>query len=433
MRRIRPLKPFSKWFQVTPMSLALAGVICTVSYADTKTPTIDPPAALSETDWSAIDLTDLDEQLEMVVKPPTPAEVPASSLELELSEPSDGLIASPPEMARRGDSVQDVFPELTDGSGTLEPKPDESPPSPADTAAIDEAAPEEVVLQAEPRTLPPAVAALQASIENCLRIHGRIRLNSGKDSCWSMMHSFLGWGPSCEIRIGSPRGPRANAMAWVSQNQPCGGRRLLYLDGNRIRGREGPGYQGHPAQFLAMLAQCNVDASYPLRVNGRDFTVADLIEEEKRTCSSSREMTFKLLGLVHYLGTDAQWTSETGESWDMAKIVGWELGQPVNGAACGGTHRIMALNFAVEKRKQEGGDIDGHWWRAEKYITDYQQYTMTLQNRDGSFSSDWFRQRADEGDMERGVQTTGHILEWLVFSLPRKPCTTRGSCDQYPI
>ena len=64
--------------------------------------------------------------------------------------------------------------------------------------------------------------------------------------------------------------------------------------------------------------------------------------------------------------------------------------------------------------------MDGQWWRAEKYISDYQAYTMTLQNRDGSFSSDWFRQRANSGDMERGVQTTGHILEWLVFSLPEE-------------
>ena len=51
---------------------------------------------------------------------------------------------------------------------------------------------------------------------------------------------------------------------------------------------------------------------------------------------------------------------------------------------------------------------------------DYHRYAMTLQNRDGSFSSDWFRQRADWGDVDRRVQTTGHILEWLVFSLPEE-------------
>jgi hypothetical protein len=121
---------------------------------------------------------------------------------------------------------------------------------------------------------------------------------------------------------------------------------------------------------------------------------------------------------VHYLGTEASWTSDRGQTWDIAKILSIELAQPVNGAACGGTHRLMAISYAVAKRKLEGGTMDGPWARADKYIKDYHRYTMTLQNRDGSLSSDWFRQRADWGDVDRRVQTTGHILEWLAFSLP---------------
>jgi hypothetical protein len=261
---------------------------------------------------------------------------------------------------------------------------------------------------------------LREPIERCLRAHADQRLCSDKDSCWSMMHSFLGWGPACEIHIGGPRGPRTNAIAWVAHNQSCGGRRLLYLEGNRIRGREGPGYQGHPAQFLAMLAQCNVDASYELKVNDQTFTVAELIEEEKRTCSTGMELTFKLLGFSHYLGTEASWKNDRGEVWDVTKLLSIELAQPVNGAACGGTHRLMAISYALAKRRLEGGTLEGHWARAAKYIQDYHRYTLTLQNSDGSMSSDWFRQRSDWGDVDRRVQTTGHILEWLVFSLPEE-------------
>jgi hypothetical protein len=275
-----------------------------------------------------------------------------------------------------------------------------------------------VPVQIPTRTIPPHVAPLRVMIEQSLQVHANQRLNSAEDSCWSMMHAFLGWGPSCQIHIGGPRGRRANAMVWVGHNQPCGGRRLFYLEGNRIRGREGPGYQGHPAQFLAMMAQCNIDPSFQMRVNDRYFTLANLIEEEQRTCTSTSELTFKLIGLTHYLGTEAAWTSDNGEPWDIHKILGIELSQPVNGAACGGTHRLMGISYALAKRRQEGGGMDGNWGRAETYIADYHRYTLTLQNRDGSFSSDWFRQRADWGDMNRRVQTTGHMLEWLVFSLP---------------
>jgi hypothetical protein len=169
-----------------------------------------------------------------------------------------------------------------------------------------------------------------------------------------------------------------------------------------------------------MMAQCGMAPSFPMRVNERQFTLADLIDEEKRTCTRSTELTFKLMGLVHYLGTEAQWVNDAGETWDIPKILSIELAQPVNGAACGGTHRLMGISYALAKRRQEGGSIDGHWWRAEKYIADYHVYTLTLQNRDGSFSSDWFRQRADWGDMNRRIQTTGHMLEWLAYSLPQE-------------
>ena len=39
-------------------------------------------------------------------------------------------------------------------------------------------------------------------------------------------------------------------------------------------------------------------------------------------------------------------------------------------------------------------------------------------NPDGSFSTEWFEGRAAREDVERRLQTTGHILEWLVFSIP---------------
>ena len=50
----------------------------------------------------------------------------------------------------------------------------------------------------------------------------------------------------------------------------------------------------------------------------------------------------------------------------------------------------------------------------------YQQYAFRLQNRDGSLSTEWFRGRGDEDDINRRIKTTGHILEWLCYSLERR-------------
>src|SRR5262249_28755080 len=89
-----------------------------------------------------------------------------------------------------------------------------------------------------------------------------------------------------------------------------------------------------------------------------------------------------------------------------------------NGAACGGTHRLEGISNAVKERARQGKPIDGEWARAAKYISDYQRYTLSLQNPDGSFSTEWFKYAADRSrDIDRKVQTTGHMLEFLVWSL----------------
>jgi hypothetical protein len=56
-------------------------------------------------------------------------------------------------------------------------------------------------------------------------------------------------------------------------------------------------------------------------------------------------------------------------------------------------------------------------------VTAYQKYAFKLQNSDGSFSTSWLERRNNSGGIERRLQTTGHILEWLVFSLPEKELT----------
>jgi hypothetical protein len=416
MQRSRPLT----FVRLEFLSLCLTWVTLGLSAwrpveASPATPglTLGPAAA------SAAPLEGLDQGLRTLVDRPLPARLEDDPRDVSFDEPAATLAGPSNRATATHQAVEvfgDVFPELTAPAESTAGNRQIAESSQGGRAIATESA--TASLDTPLASIPPHVAALQQPLEQCLAQQAQFRLNSGKDSCWSMMHSFLGWGPTCEIHIGGPRGPRTNAIAWVGRNEPCGGRRLFYLDGDRIRGREGPGYQGHPAQFLAMLAQLNIDPAFVLGVNNRSFTVADLVDEEKRTCAPGMEMTFKLIGLVHYLGTEATWTSDNGQSWDIPKLVSIELSQPINGAACGGTHRIMSLSYAVAKRRQEGGTLDGQWWRADKYVKDYHQYAMTLQNRDGSFSSDWFRQRADWGDVDRRVQTTGHILEWLAFSLP---------------
>jgi hypothetical protein len=198
---------------------------------------------------------------------------------------------------------------------------------------------------------------------------------------------------------------------------------MLTLTGDRLHALKGYyGVQGHSAQYLAILAQCRVAATSPMVVRGMRFTVNDLIEDEKLSCKAGTELTFSLIALAHYLPTDATWQNREGETWSLERLVEEEIVQPIRGAACGGTHRLFGLSYGCQRRLRATGELDGAYLRADRYVRDFQTFTLTkLQNRDGSFSTEWFKYPADrEDDVDRKIQTTGHILEWLVGSLDQE-------------
>ena len=260
---------------------------------------------------------------------------------------------------------------------------------------------------------------LRGRIAQTLATYQRRPLNTAQHTPWEVMHGFIAFGIPTQVRVGGPSGDPVSAIGWSNMGGRCRGQVMLAAVDDRVVALKGVGVQGHSAQYLAILAQCRVAANSPLTVQGKHFTVADLIEEEKQSCKSKTELTFALISLAHYLPTDATWESRDGEKWSLPRLVEEEIVQPIRGAPCGGTHRLYGLAYGCQRRLRSTGQLDGPYLRADKYVRDYQNFALTkLQNRDGSFSTEWFKYAADrDDDIDRKIQTTGHILEWLVSSL----------------
>ena len=264
-----------------------------------------------------------------------------------------------------------------------------------------------------------SMVALRNKVRRALAMYETRRLNTREHSPWEVMHALIAYGVRTEIHRGGPGGPNVNAIGWLCWDGRCAGDTLLSLSRDGIEGRIGPGLQGHPGQFMAMLAQSRVKLDYAMRVGGRSFTVADLVEAEKLDCRPGTELTFKLIGLAHYLDHNETWTSRDGQQWSIPRLIEEEIRQPIRGAACGGTHRLFGLSYSYISRASRGEPIDGEYLRAQGYIADYHRYTFgTLQNSDGSFSTEWFTRPGARSDLDRRLQTSGHILEWLAFSVP---------------
>jgi hypothetical protein len=263
------------------------------------------------------------------------------------------------------------------------------------------------------------LAATRDKVNQAIAMYSGALVNTRDHNPWEVFHAIIGQGVKTQVSRGGPGGEPITAVGWLCFNGRCGGDSLLTWENGHLAARKGPRVQGHHGQFLAILAQTHVMPDYPLEYNGRQFTVLDLVESEKLGCRAGTELTFKLIGLSHYQPTDAAWKSDDGADWSISRLIHEEIAQPIlRTAPCGGTHRLMGLAYALRRRTKEGRPIDGEFRRAEKYLNDYHAYAFHLQNADGSFSTSWFEGPGARPDVNRRLQTSGHILEWLTFSLP---------------
>jgi len=308
-----------------------------------------------------------------------------------------------------GEDTPDVDSDASDESLPTAPSADSDGPDGEEDADAPKSA-----------DLSPELVALRDDLRRCLGYYYLRPERASERDPWGVIHAAIAYGVDSELYAGDRK---VNAIGWLCWNGNCRGYQLLYINNGRVDAKQGVGLQGHAGQFLAMLAQSRVPTDYPLRVDGQEFTVADLIETEKLTCRGGTELTFKLISLVHYLDAEATWKDEHGSEWSIPRLIREELAQPVTAGACGGTHRMMGFSYAVRKREKSGLPFEGEWQRARKFVDDYHRYTLALQNPDGSMSTSWFQGRGDSGDEERRLETTGHMVEWLVYSLPEEELT----------
>lgn len=289
----------------------------------------------------------------------------------------------------------------------------ESTPSTPTTPAAPEA-------ETEKDGLTPELRELREKVRKTLGYYYRRKLNTRDHTPWEVFHQIVAYGPETQVRQGGPKGAPVDAVRWLCDNRASHGQKLMHLERGKLALGRAKGIQGHYGQFLAILAQHDMPRETPLTVDGRKFTVEDLIKTEQRTCRAGEELTFKLIAFMHYLEPGAQWKNDRGEMWTIERILRDEIESPIRGAACGGTHRLMGISYAVRRREELEQPMDGQYGRAQTYLLDYHRYAFSLQNDDGSFSTEWFAGRGNRDNRDRKLQTSGHITEWLAYSLPEE-------------
>ncbi len=287
--------------------------------------------------------------------------------------------------------------------------------------ALEMSADEELEAAAEPETrTPPSkeMLALRDQIRRVLEAVQRRPFNTRDNTAVEMIYASLPLGCESEVRIGSPSGEKINGITCLCWNYPCAGFELLKPTEDRIVARVGYGLQDSPAHLLALLAQSRVPADYPIRVEQNVRSVSDLVEEEKLDCRAGRPMSSGLIALSYYLPAGEKWQSRTGDDWSIEKMVEEELSQAAAKGTAIETHGLTALSHALARRVRNKNPIQGEFLRARKYVAEFQDHALSLQNPDGSWHPGFFAYRGSDGTPAERLYSTGHILEWLAFSLP---------------
>ncbi len=249
-------------------------------------------------------------------------------------------------------------------------------------------------------------------------------LSLQEHAAWQILHGVLAYQQSFLVDY---RGQRVSAVQHVLDGGQMNGWTMqVVIDsatGQRgLRALLEPGTQtgqGHADQWLAVLAQCGLLPTQPIKIGEDVLTLQDYVAQVQWDVPRNleREYSWTLIGLTSYLPTDAQWPASDGQTWGIEKLVEIEAGQELGSSACGGTHRLIGLAMALNRHLAQGGQVTGVWRQADQVIQAAIEHARKFQNPDGSFSTRYFEGPGSSPDLAQNLGTTGHILEFLALAM----------------
>ena len=265
----------------------------------------------------------------------------------------------------------------------------------------------------------PVIDPLLTELDRAIELTSKRILTANSHSPWQIFHGILAMKRDFQLKLGTDK---VNAIEWIATSEPRFDNQPLLL--KTAHGAKFHPYtrtyafEGHPAQFMALMTQSNLPADYQFKIGGKQFILTDFINNIMKEVNSKEELTWVLWTLQHYLRPDAQWTNQFNEPWSIEKLVQLESAAPVNGAACGGNHRLFALTRTRDKHLLRGGRLDGVWAQADLKIRQHVELARQLQNADGAFSAKFYEAPGATNDVNKRFNTTGHTMEFLSIGVP---------------
>lgn len=247
------------------------------------------------------------------------------------------------------------------------------------------------------------------------------RLTAGVHTPWQVVHGILALRWDMYLLTGNGK-DEINAIEWMASGPTFDGMPLW--EATPYGGRGHPftrpyAFEGHPTQFMGYMTMADIPLDYKFKTDTRTITIRDIINDAKMQVREGPEITWTLWAVSHYEDPEAQWINSAGEPWSIERMVQLQVKEAVTSGACGGTHGLFALSYARNMYFSTGKSLRGTWLEADQKIKRYVLEAKSLQNADGSFSSNHFQGPGYSQEFSKRIATSGHQLEWLMIALPQ--------------
>ena len=278
----------------------------------------------------------------------------------------------------------------------------------------------------------PPVLPLNELVSRTLEQNRRHRqLSSSTHGAWQILHGVLAYGPAFELQ--TPAGPQP-ALDYLLAGQAVNG--FEPEQGETFGSQQRRGLrmamqpstkigQGHRDQWLAVIAQAGLPLETEIKGKDHTFTLDDWIRQAEFDVPRNleREFSWSLIALTAYRDTNHRWEARDGSQYSTESLLGSELEQSLPNSVCGGTHRLIGMAMALDKRRQEGRSITGPWAEADAQIAAAIQMAQQNQNPDGSYSVAYLHRPGWTRDLGETLGSTGHVLEFLALAAPTATLT----------
>lgn len=283
--------------------------------------------------------------------------------------------------------------------------------------------------ETKPKTETEPSDPFQQLLDRAIDVTSKRTLTANAHSPWQIFHCILAMRTESVLKLEKGKGnekvyEKVNAIDWLSTAEPEFDKQpwlLLTPHGAKFHPyTKMYFFEGHPSQFLALLSHSNLPTTTPFHVQGKVVTLQDIVNNTMQEVNTKEEVTWVLWALQHFLEPDATWQNQAKEKWSIERLVQIEAASPVVGAPCNGNHRLFALTKARDKYLKNGGQLRGAWFDADQKVKRHIELARTLQNSDGSFSSEGYKGAGWTGDVNKRFNTSGHTMEFLAAALPNE-------------